>query len=294
MELLSEILRSTRVTGSVYFCNTLEAPWRQSFGHLERASFHMIRRGQCWLEAEHFLDRLGPGDFVFAGPGKAHILRSEEGTVRGEQKEETLLLCGYCRFEPGIRHPLLAQLPELTIVRAEELQRHTWLKSTLDQLSSEYLAQQPGSEVVVDKLTEVLLVELIRSNFARSDRQGFIGALYDKHLSKALSLLHAEPHKPWTIEQLARSVALSRAALAKRFKQRVGQTMFEYLTNLRMRKAQDLLRSSGTPLYQVAAEVGYESELAFTKAFKRLFGTTPTRYRRSRAPEGKSAQGEPG
>lgn len=284
MELLSDILRSTRVTGSVYFCDTLESPWTQTFGHPERASFHMIRRGQCWLEAEGVLDRLGPGDFVFAGTGKEHTLRSERQTETAETpSSQTLLLCGYCRFEPGVRHPLLAALPQLTIVRAEDLQHHAWLKSTLDQLSSEYLAQQPGSEVVVDKLTEVLLVELIRMNFGRGDNEGFIGALYDKQVSKALSLLHAEPHKPWTIAQLAQAVALSRAALAKRFRQRVGQTVFEYLTSIRMKKAQDLLRSSRKPLYQVAEQVGYESDLAFAKAFKRMLGTTPTRYRRNGA-----------
>ncbi len=138
--------------------------------------------------------------------------------------------------------------------------------------------------MVVDKLTEVLIVELIRINFGRSERSGFTGALLDKQISQALELLHAAPEKSWTLDTLASKVAMSRAAFAKRFKERVGQTMFEYLTALRMQRAQMLLRQSDLPLYTVANRVGYQSDLAFTKAFKRLLGVTPTIYRK--APSG--------
>lgn len=194
---------------------------------------------------------------------------------------ETLLLSGYCRFEAALEHPLLKALPTLSIVREEELLRHAWLKSTLDQLSAEYLSQRPGSAVVVNRLTEVVIVELIRMNFGRAGNEGFVGALFDAPVSRALSLLHAEPQRPWTLDSLAGAVALSRAAFAKRFKERVGQTMFEYLTTLRMQRAQALLRETARPLQDVAARVGYDSDLAFAKAFKRLVGTTPTRYRKS-------------
>jgi len=129
-------------------------------------------------------------------------------------------------------------------VTAEELLQHSWLRTTLDQLSVEYMSQQPGSNVVVDKLTEILLVELIRINFGRSEQTGFIGALFDRQISRALELIHASPQNTWTLEKLATSVAMSRAAFAKRFKERVGQTMFEYLTALRMQHAQVLLRDS--------------------------------------------------
>lgn len=281
MEVLSDVLRSLRVTGSVYFCDNLEAPWRQEFGDPERASFHMVRRGQCWLAADSRDEALGPGDFVFAGPGVNHALNSNApDRPVDDAMARTLLLCGYCRFETGTNHPLLKALPSLTVVRSEALLGHTWLKSTLDQLSTEYQSQKPGSGIVVDKLTEILIVELIRVNFGRGPHSGFIGALYDRPVARALALMHAEPERPWTIEALAAQVALSRAAFAKRFRERVGQTMFEYLTQLRMRKAQDLLRGTPAPLYEVARQAGYESDLAFIKAFKRTLGITPTRYRR--------------
>jgi AraC-like DNA-binding protein len=281
MEVLSDILRSMRVTGSVYFCDALESPWTRTFKDAESASFHMIRRGQCWLIDADRLEALGPGDLVFAKPDQEHQLSSERpGEVTASPSSQTMLLCGYCRFDAPLGHPLLSSLPSLIVVRSQDLIEHAWLKSTLDQLSSEYMAQKPGSDIVVDKLTEVLLVELVRLNFGREERAAFIGALYDKPVSRALSLMHSAPQEPWTIDGLAAKVAMSRAALAKRFKERVGQTVFEYLTQLRMQKAERLLRGSRLPLYQVANQVGYESDLAFAKAFKRVLGVTPTRYRK--------------
>ncbi len=271
-----------RVAGSVYFCDHLEAPWSMDFVDRDDASFHLVRRGECWLTADDVTERLGPGDLVFVGAKLDHRLSSSRpGSTEPEHPGETLLLCGYCRFDAPLDHPLLEAMPTLTIVREEELLRHAWLKSTLDQLSAEYLAQQPGNEVIVNKLTEVVIVELVRINFGRSDNAGFVGALFDKPISHALGLLHAEPQRAWTLDKLAGEVALSRAAFAKRFKERVGQTMFEYLTTLRMQRAQALLRETPLPLYDVASRVGYDSDLAFAKAFKRLVGTTPTRYRKS-------------
>jgi AraC-like DNA-binding protein len=282
MEVLSDILSSMRVAGSVYFCDRLEAPWSMDFVGRDDASFHLVRRGECWLTTDDATECLGPGDLVFACARLDHRLSSAPpNATDARHRAETLLLCGYCRFDAPLDHPLLSAIPTLTIVREEELLRHAWLKSTLDQLSSECLAQHPGSEVVVNKLTEVVIVELFRINFGRADNAGFVGALFDKPVSRALGLLHAEPQRAWTLDRLAAEVALSRAAFAKRFKERVGQTMFEYLTTLRMQRAQALLRETALPLYDVATRVGYDSDLAFAKAFKRLVGTTPTRYRKS-------------
>jgi len=286
LEVLSDILRSMRVTGSVYFCQAVEPPWSMDFSESKKACFHYIRKGDCWLTSADQVARLGPGDLLYVEAGLDHTLASDEpGTTGHPAQSSTLLLCGYCEFEAHISHPLLESLPKIIIVTAEELLQHSWLKTTLDQLSAEYLSQKPGSSVVVDKLTEILLVELIRINFGRPEQTGFIGALFDRQISKALQLMHAEPQELWTLDKLATLVAMSRAAFAKRFKDRVGQTMFEYLTALRMQHAQSLLRDSELRLYEVANQVGYESDLAFAKAFKRLLGMTPTMYRKqSRGP----------
>jgi AraC-like DNA-binding protein len=281
VEVLSDILRSMRVTGSVYFCQSVKPPWLMNFSESKKACFHYVRKGDCWLTSGQNVTRLGPGDLLYVEAGRNHTLSSDEpGKSEQTARSSTLLLCGYCEFDTLAAHPLLENLPSLITVSAEELLRHGWLKTTLDQLSAEYMSQQPGSNVVVDKLTEILLVELIRINFGRSEQSGFIGALFDKQVSAALELMHADPQKSWTLDNLASSVAMSRAAFAKRFKDRVGQTMFEYLTALRMQHARELLRESNLGLYEIANRVGYDSDLAFAKAFKRQSGITPFKFRK--------------
>ena len=281
MEVLSDILRSMRVEGSVYFCDHLQAPWSMDFVDTSSASFHLVRRGECWVMSGERTECLGPGDLVFIEPGRDHVLASHPPNRQPPPGgTRTLLLCGYCRFAEETGTPLLDIFPSLTIVREEEILKHPWLKSTLDQLSSEYMSQQPGAELVVNKLTEVVLVELIRINFGRDDKSRFIRALSDKQISTALQLLHDKPHIGWTLEKMARNVGMSRAAFAKRFKALVGQPMFEYLTVLRVQRAKELLQDTRLPLYEVASRVGYESDLAFTKTFKKHTGTTPTRFRK--------------
>ena len=284
MEVLSDILRSMRVKGSVYFCDHLEAPWSLEFVDTTSAGFHLVRRGECWVIAEGRTERLGPGDLVFIEPGRDHVLASHPpNSEPPPDKSETLLLCGYCEFGDDAMTPLLDVFPAMTIVREEEFLKNPWLKSTLDQLAAEYLSQQPGSELVVNKLTEVVLVELIRIDFGRRDQSRFVAALHDKRISRALQKLHDKPQQHWKLEVLADEVGMSRAAFAKRFKDLVGQPMFEYLTRLRVQKSRELLRDTALPLYEVASRVGYESDISFTKTFKKHTGTTPTRFRKNPA-----------
>ncbi|MFQ6006459.1 MAG: cupin domain-containing protein [Woeseia sp.] len=281
MEVLSDILKSMRVEGSVYFCDHLQAPWSMEFKDTKSASFHLVRRGECWVMAGDQTDRLGPGDLVFIEPGRDPVRASEpEGQAPPAAGTGTLLLCGYCDFAEDTLTPLLEVFPSLTIVREEEFLKHPWLRSTLDQLSTEYLAQQPGSELVVNKLTEIVLVELIRINFGRGEQGRFMAALSDKRIARALQQLHNNPHTAWTLDKLAQRIGMSRAAFAKRFRKLVGHPMFEYLTMLRIQRGKELLRESTLPLYEVASRVGYESDLAFAKTFKKHTGTTPTRYRK--------------
>lgn len=281
MEVLSDVLRSLRASGSIFFCDRMVAPWFAQFSEVGQASFHMVRRGACWLSSDgEITERLDAGDLVFAGPARTHTLSSAHPADGRVADDEAVLLCGYCRFDVSFAHPLLAAIPSLAIVRGEQLDRETWLGSTLDRLSTEYVSKGPGSDVVVDRLTEILLVELIRMDFGRGNNASFIRALSDEPVYRALLLLHESPETAWTIETLAARIGLSRAALAKRFKQRVGKTMFAYLTLLRMQKAARLLSTSDSKLIEIATSVGYESEVAFMKAFKRTAGMTPTQYRK--------------
>ena len=280
MEVLSDILRTMRVQGSVYFCDMLDAPWSKEFRDTTSAGFHMLRRGECWATVGDRTEYLGPGDLVFIGPGIDHVLESHPpGREDQASSVRTLLLCGYCDFDEDTTTPLLDVFSSLTIVRDEEFQQHPFLKGTFDQLSSEYMAQGPGSELIVNKLTEVVLIELIRINFARQDDFPFLKALDDKLVSRALEKLHGHPERQWTIEKLASDVGLSRAAFAKRFKDLVGQPVFGYLTGLRIQRAKELLRDTALPVYEIAERAGYESDLSFTRTFKKHTGRTPRQYR---------------
>lgn len=285
MEALSEILGSLRARGSVYFCDRRTPPWSMEFDKPESASFHMVRRGECWLISDQTLEHLGPGDLVFVEPGRWHKLSSEHPRDRHLNcGMDILLMCGYCRFDGQFRHPLLRSLPALTVIRAEDMSAHPGLKSILDLLGSEFISRRPGSGVIVDKLTEILLVELIRIDFGRDGRQDFIAALNDKKISRVLELIHASPELPWTLATLASEAAMSRASLATRFKSLVGQTVFDYLTGVRMHRAGVLLRTSSLPIHEIASRCGYESDLAFTKTFRRRHDMTPVAFRKTAGP----------
>ena len=185
MEVLSDILRTMRVTGSVYFCDHLDPPWTKTFTDTTSAGFHLIRRGGCWVVSGDIVEYLGPGDLIFLGPGVDHVLASHgPDQALSEHAPRTLLLCGYCEFDEDSVTPLLQIFPRLTIIRVEELMRHPWLKGTFDQIGGEYMSHGPGSELVVNKLTEVVLIELIRINFGRDTDNPFLLALNDKAISR--------------------------------------------------------------------------------------------------------------
>jgi AraC-like DNA-binding protein len=281
VEILSDILKSLRVSGSVYFCDHVASPWTKEFCDTSTASFHLVRRGSCWVIMGDKVEQLGPGDLIFLGPGIDHILTSVP--PQGETPspgESTFLLCGYCSFDEDTLTPVKNIFPQITIVREEELHKHPWLKSTFDQLSAEYMAQNPGTEIIVNKLTEIVLIELIRINFGRQKQDSFLMALNDKRISKALQLMHEAPQKTWTIELIASQIGMSRAAFAKRFRELVGETMFSYLSQLRVQRAKEMLKNTSLVVDDIALNIGYESERAFTKTFGKYVGMTPKQYRK--------------
>jgi len=280
-DVLSDVLRSLRATGTVYYCDQIAPPWEKHFPAGPTASFHQIRRGSCSLQVGDVQEHLQGGDLVFLAPGTEHRLISDASAPgAAPEVSDSLLLCGYCKFDDTVGTPLNDLFPDLVIIRADQLRSLVWLSAILDQLSFEYLSLSPGTDIVVNRMTEVLIVELIRMNFGRNEQAPLIKALGDKYIGKALQLLHQKPEHPWSLEMLAIDVGLSRAAFAKRFKTLVGESMFEYLTSIRVLQASQLLAETELPLYEVAGRVGYESDLAFTRTFKKRTGQTPTSYRK--------------
>ena len=280
-DVLSDVLASIRVAGTVYFCDQVQAPWKKEFLGTTAASFHQVRRGYCQLEAGGVTEYLNPGDVVFLEAGVHHVLSSTPVSGEsGSEPPDVLLLCGYFEFSQDIDSPVRSLFPTMSILRQEDIQESPWLKATLDQLAAEYLSPLPGAQLVVSRLTEVLVVELIRSNFGQSDTPVFFEAVSDRQIGKALQSLHNNFGKAWTLQSLAEEVGMSRAGLARRFKELVGSPMYEYLTQLRVQKARELLLQTKLPLYEIASRVGYESDISFTKVFKKLTGRTPTQIRR--------------
>jgi len=278
---LSEILSSIKASGSIYFCDRLQPPWQAEGESSHAASFHYVRSGQCWVEFEGRYKLLGPGDLVFIGRGEEHALSSyKESPSELDYHGETHLLCGYFNFREPIPSPLAETIPPLMIIRSSEIGDMPWMLKTLEHLSSEYDAKTPGAGVVINKLTEIVLIELIRFHLKKVGDHNFVTALYDKQIGKALELIHTQPQHHWTLELLATEVGVSRAVFARRFKSLVGQTMFQYLTAVRMRIASERLRDTNISVANIAEQVGYVSDMAFGKTFKDTFGKTPVAWRR--------------
>ncbi len=281
-DVLSDVLHTLRAVGTVYFCDQLTAPWTKSLLEPATASFHQVRRGSCRFVVGEHRGVLRPGDLVFVGPGTEHQLNSDvPGAI--EHSSDTLLLCGYCQFELGEKAgPSASLFPAFTLLRHEQLSERAWLAGVLDQLGNEYLSRAPGSSLVVNRLTEVLVVELIRMSFGDTGQGKILRALADPPIATALQALHANLERSWTLEEVAHHVGLSRAGFASRFRDRVEQPMFAYLTALRIERARALLSESQLSLSEIASRVGYESDVAFIRMFKKQVGLTPTAWRKAR------------
>ena len=275
MEVLTDILKGLRTAGSVYFCDFLVPPWELAYERETRAMFHLVRRGHCRLVVDDETHELLPGDFVFLAPGVDHRVESNDSST-----SQTLLLCGYCEFENREDDVLMRALPRCVILQHEELEQWPWLTRTLEHLSAEYMSGAPGNEVTVNKLTEVLLVQLLRVDFGRTDRAGIVAALRDKRIANALALVHRHPGHDWTIEKAAEAASMSRSGFARRFKELLEMNFFDYLTRLRMRNARELLMTTALPVADIGERVGYQSGLSFVKAFRKLHDMTPRAWRK--------------
>ena len=274
MEVLSDILKGLKTSGSVYFCDFLLPPWELRYEKEERAMFHLVRRGRCQFEIDDEKHSLEPGDFAFIAPGADHALVSDNSNVL-----QTLLLCGYCQFDAVADDVLLRALPRYVLMQQDEMDQWPWLTRTLEHLSAEYMSGAPGSDLTVNKLTEVLLVQLLRADFGRSSEIGVIAALRDKRIARALTEIHQNPGQNWTIENAAEKASMSRSGFARKFKELLETSFFDYLTRLRMRAAREFLTTTKLQIAMIGERVGYQSDLSFVKAFKKLHGETPRAFR---------------
>ena len=262
-----------------------------------------MTEGRCWLDVPGSDPVcLQPGDLGLVPHGHGHLLLSELGAeavplfdlpreVVSDRYElmrfggggaQTLLICGALFFDHPAARQLLAALPPLIHVDAWSVAEGDWLRSTLRFMAAEAKHMRPGGETVITRLCDVVVVQAIRAWLASAPeaREGWLGALQDPSIGRAISALHRDPSQPWTVATLAREARMSRSAFAARFSELVGLTPMRYVTRWRMHVAQSLLREADLSLSDLAGRLGYESEAAFSRAFKRTTGTTPGRARK--------------
>jgi len=299
---LSDVLRLIRVQGCVYFARDFWSPWGMHMDSGPFAQFHAIVRGDCVVEAEgaRYLGRAGDIFLFPRGQGHALCDRPGRGTVAGVEylrslaegkprfadgEKPTQLVCGHFAYRNDIRHPAIEQLPEVIHIKSFDILSPGAVDSVLPLLVREMARSGPGAVSVVERLAEVLLVQILRVYFAgRADRHGFVASLSDPRVARAISTIHAGCGQRVTLDELARVAGMSRSAFAQHFKDLVGLAPIEYLVKWRMCRASEMLRTENLALDQVAEKVGYESAVSFSRAFKREFDISPGEYRHRSGP----------
>lgn len=306
MDVLSDILTSIRLGGGIRFRCDLSAPWGMAMKASGCAEFHVIVRGSCWLRVPGRREpiSLQGGDLIAFLHGGAHRLadapgratRPAEELFSGQSMEHygpvthgggglpASILCGYFEFDRDGQHPLVAALPNFIHLRGAESSEFAWLQTALNFMIHETKAARPGAEAVVNRLAGVLFVQMVRTYVEQAETPpAMLAAFTDRQIGAALELMHQAPGDAWTLESLARRAGMSRSALASRFRQLVSTTPMQYLTMWRMLIARRLLGTPGLSTGAIAERVGYQSEAAFSKAFKKAVGKGPGAYRRDLA-----------
>ncbi len=299
MDPLGEALHFLRLNGIFYTRSEFTAPWGLALPPLaDSLMFHVVTAGRCWLEVDGAEPRmLQPGDFGLIPHGEGHRLTSTPGVPAAplfdlpreaiSERYEILrhggggtpaaLICGAVRFDHPAAHNLVRLLPRLMVIEAWSSPQLEWIQSTLRLMAAEARALQPGGETVITRLADVLVIQAVRTWMAADPaaQTGWLGALQDPQIGRAILLIHRHPGREWTVVSLARAVAMSRSAFSARFTERVHMPPMRYVTWWRMQVALTRLKEENIPVAALANQLGYQSEAAFSRAFKRFIGVSP-------------------
>jgi len=209
--------------------------------------------------------------------------RGEVALVRyGGDGEKARLVCGFLACDPQLCSPILSALPPVFRINIRRSPSGEWLEQSIRHSVAEVASPRAGADVILARLSEVLFIEALRCYVEAlpAEQRGWLAGLRDRYVGKGLKLLHGSCARSWTVEELAREVGCSRSILAERFTHFLGQPPIQYLTKWRLALAASQLRSIGSSLARIAEQVGYESEAAFNRAFRREFGMPPAQWRR--------------
>ena len=295
---IGETLRYLRMSGVFYCPSELSEPWGLELPPIEGCVwFHVVTSGTCTIDVHGDTRTVRTGDLVLVPHGTGHrawgaipaptpivwdlphdYMSDQYAVLRhGGGGELTTVVCGGVRFDhPGARH-LIDALPSVIHIESSRSTRADWMRATLELLGDETRQVGPGSDAVVSRLCDIVVIQAIRTWIERDPaaRTGWLGALHDDQIGAAIARIHADPGHDWSVGSLASSVAMSRSSFSARFTALVGEPVMGYVTRWRMLVAADRLQNGNGTVAKVAADVGYESEAAFNRAFKRIIGSTP-------------------
>jgi len=314
MDVLSEVLKLIQLRGAIFLNAEFSSPWgfhsppsceltpQLSPGAGKIVIYHLLTEGRGYVSIDSKQPvLLEAGDLVIFPHGNSHVLGNGKDIKpidSGKEMERVLsqklrliqgggggdvtrFVCGYLSFESQLSDVILGCLPPLMKVNIRSDERGRWLEHSIKFAVSEVASTHPGGDAVLARLSEVLFVETLRRYIDQlpKEQTGWLSGVSDSEVGRALALMHQDPANEWTIAELAKQVGTSRSVLAERFRHYLGEPPMTYLMRWRLMLATRMLTSSNASVAEIAAEVGYESEPAFNRAFKREFGLPPARFR---------------
>jgi AraC-like DNA-binding protein len=311
---LSDVMRAVRLSGGLFFRVELRPPYAVAAMGVDEIvrviapdaqqilPFHLVTRGPIWFEVPGAEPRLlRDGDLIMLPHGADHSLTDRLGSPStpfgalqdavsgtpptlhwGGGGPPSEALCGFFHTSSRVFNPLIAALPEVIVVRHDP-DLESWVTTTLERSFEETFEERPGAAALMERLTELLFLEILQRHVAGGDSCGLVGGLSDPLVAGVLKLMHAEPGRDWTIETLSESVNASRSVLSERFKRLVGLPPIRYLAAWRIELAAQRLSETRDSIAEISADAGYDSEAAFNRAFKRQVGDPPANWRRLRA-----------
>ncbi|MEM7110948.1 MAG: AraC family transcriptional regulator [Chloroflexota bacterium] len=303
---LGDALHFLRMNGVLYSRSEFTAPWGLELPSFPNfLMFHAVLSGHCWLELEGEEPRLMQvGNFALVPHGNGHRVLSELGETavnlfdvprqmisdryellqQGQGGALTSMICVVVQFDQPAAHQLVSLLPKIITFEAGQSSQTTQIQNILHFMAAEAAELRPGGETIITRLADILVIQAIRHWIATDPKAqtGWLGALQDKHIGRAILLVQQEPTRAWTVVSLAKEAAMSRSAFAARFKTLVGETPMHYVTRWRINVALSWLQEETIPLGELAERLGYQSEAAFSRTFKRFIGMPPGAARRNR------------
>lgn len=315
-DVLSDILDTVALRAALYFRTDFYPPFSVAVPVFERAArFHLAVQGDCVVRlGDGSCVTLRPGDLALIPNGSAHVLESGSGYAtkpvakavaipgvadngafvvgEGPASQSCQLVCGHFNFADGADHPLLRAMPDLLHITAADRAQHPMLDDVVGLIARRIFAGDAGTSASVSRLSEVLFIEIMRLGVSQAPDIGRVmSAVYDPQIGRALTLIHNDVASDWTVESLAKAVAMSRSGFAGRFRELVGSAPMSYLAEWRLQRALHLVSVNKAPIKAIAAQVGFHSAAAFTRAFSERFGYPPTKHlsRESNAATGDGA-----